>query len=251
MQKKRITKKIIEEDCRKNKCQVNLWKKNGYRKIVAMVKNRTSSKNYTFDGYMDLHLQKARIIYDACFTDKYNRQQLQNKEIKSLNRAEKLIWPNNESPTKIIVDSIDLTKEKEVSIISIGSETQSQDVSVPKKKIVDLTKEKEQSQRVLADSEPISIISVREIQNTHVSLSSVRDEAISSIMTPHNTISELPNSEINTEEVLNQDYDRFDAIVLERVQSTQNSVPLFTEEFFDFSLNQEHDTDGIDWDNPT
>lgn len=191
-----------------------------------MVKNRTKSRNYTFDGYLNLHLQKARAIIDSIYTEEYNKDQLWLKEMKSLDRAEKLIWPGDtgiaeyKTPKKKIVASIDLTK----------------------------TKEKKVTKRVVFDeSEPISIMSIlSETQEaTHVSINTIRDEAISSIMPSQDSSADFPNcAEINTEEVLNQDYDRFDAIVLGRVQSTQNSVPV---DFFDFSLNQEHDTDDIDW----
>lgn len=254
---------------------------NGYRKIVAMVKDRKDSRNYSFDRYMNLHLQKAGVIFNKCYNKEYIQNHKEVKEYNSRNRIYKLINPNDgfiecKLPKVKVVATIDLTKaipstQSQEVVEAVGEEvnisSQAGTSSLTKQKETEtsmniITIQSTQSQEVvdvinLSSQDGMKIPSTQSqvaVEETHASFATVRDEAISSIVLSEDPLkfvdSEQPsnciqNVEIYTEEVVNQNYDYFDMLVMGQVQSTQNSEPL--NQYFTFSPNQEKAND-INWD---
>lgn len=212
---------------------------NAYRKILVMVEDRKNSKNYTFDGYLILHLKKAGTIFDRCYNKDYIQKEKEVKESKSLLRVDKFISPDGhfveaKSPAKKIRKRNLFNRTGTSKIITIPST---------------------QSQAMDEASSIISIPSQSQVVNeTHATFNTIRDEAISSILSSQDLreacSSEILKTplkcvEINTEEVINEPYDRFDLMVLGHVQSTQYSEPL--DQYFMFTPNQEKAND-INWD---
>lgn len=151
---------------------------NGYRKILTMVKDRKDSKNYSFDRYMNLHLKKAAVIFNICYTKKYIEDQKELKEYKSNCRVDELTDPDDgfieyESPKKTIVAKIDLTKEnareKEIVKRNLFNETKTNTdiITIPST----------QSQEVVeaTNSEIVTIQSTQSLEVVDATLATVRD----------------------------------------------------------------------------
>lgn len=215
---------------------------NAYRKILVMVADRKNSKNYTFDGYLKLHLEKAGTIFNRIYNEDYIEKEKVIREDRSLVRVDKFISPDGHF---IQTDDSAEKKIKKKNLFNTGTGTN---------EVIRISST--QTQALDETNSSGSIISIPSTQTeivneTHASFTTVRDDAISSLLSSQDLIDSEPprtplrTDEINTEEVINQPYDHFDLLVLGQEQSTQLSEPL--NQYFMFTPNQEKAND-INWD---
>lgn len=199
-----------------------------------MVKDRTNSRNYTFDGYMDLHLKKAGTIFNICYPTEYNECHKETMMSDSLQRVDRFINPEDDDD-ECFTDYVKTPKQKRIDPKNTDSENNNKT-----SRIITLTSSSEETG-----------ISINEAE--HISFSDLRDEALSSLRMLEDEMSkseppinEVTTSEINSEEVQNQKYENFNLMLLAQVQSTQNSQ--LQEDLFAFSQNAHEKANDVNWD---